>query len=111
MLQSAFGLTAIGLLVQWPAIKALAADAMKLVDPIKDQMAKSMNYQHDKKKVPKDLQTKRMETEFKDQSCKNCTFYIDPKGKIGKDNVGTCQLIPGGKVKEAGWCNTWSKKA
>ncbi|MGE3974128.1 MAG: high-potential iron-sulfur protein [Bdellovibrionales bacterium] len=111
LLKSILGFSALGLVGQLPQLKAHAAGDMKLVDDKKDQMAKSMNYHHSKKDVPKNLQTKRMDVEFKEQSCKNCMFYIDPKGKVGKDNVGTCQLIQSGKVKEAGWCSTWAKKA
>ena len=112
VLKGLLGLSALGLLMQWPR-EVFADDKqpeMKLIDDAKDQMAKSMNYHHDKKKIPKNFQIERMGVAFKEQNCGNCMFYIDPKGMIKKDNVGTCRLIPGGVVKEKGSCATWAKK-
>lgn len=88
-----------------PAAAAAAGGADKLVDEATDATAKGLNYHHDKSKVPKNLQTKRGDSEFKDQSCKTCAFFKDPK-----NGVGACQLITTGKVKEGGWCMSWAKK-
>jgi hypothetical protein len=40
------------------------------------------------------------------QDCDDCRFYA---AKTKTD--GTCQLIPGGTVKAAGWCKSWVKKS
>ena len=92
-----------------PAGAPAAAAPMKLIDE-NDGVAKGLNYHHDKKNVPANLQTKKGATDFKDQACKNCAFFKDPKGKIAADNVGTCQLFATGKVKETGWCMSWTLK-
>jgi hypothetical protein len=42
----------------------------------------------------------------KGRTCSNCRFY---KGING--TTGTCQIIPGGTVKAAGWCKSWAAKA
>ena len=40
------------------------------------------------------------------QTCSNCRFF-----KAGTGGSGTCQIIPGGTVKAAGWCKSWAKKS
>ena len=40
------------------------------------------------------------------QTCGNCRFFTATSG-----GNGTCQLIPGGTVKAAGWCKSWVKKS
>lgn len=40
------------------------------------------------------------------QQCGNCRFFT-----AGSGGNGTCQLIPGGTVKAAGWCKSWVKKS
>ena len=40
-----------------------------------------------------------------DQNCANCLFY-----KAQENDLGKCELLPMGLVKEGGWCSSWSAK-
>jgi hypothetical protein len=92
-----------------PASSPAAGGGLKLVDP-NDPTAKGLNYVVDQSKAPKNLQIKRGVTEFAGQKCGTCAFFKGVEGKIGKDDVGQCQLITNGKVKTGSWCTSWSLK-
>ncbi len=90
-----------------------ATTAVPLVDP-NDSAAKAVNYVHDAKSI-KDvkLQTERAGVKFKDQNCKNCTFYQNDKEGMtsGKKSAPCLMPFAAGKVVAAeGWCSTWAKK-
>lgn len=80
-----------------------------MVEPGKGAAA-AVNYEVDKKKVKKDLQTDRQGLKFADQHCSNCGFYKKVGTKNGKE-VGTCQIFAGSLVEGPAWCASWNKKA
>jgi hypothetical protein len=88
---------------------ATGGDTLTLVSET-DPMATGLTYKHDKANVPAELQQEKSGVPFAEQSCSNCMFY-KTAGQIEGNEVGTCQLIAAGKVKSAGWCNSWAKKA
>ena len=71
-----------------------------------DNIAKSLNYFHDKSKVPMNLQNDRGGIRFEGQNCANCRFLVDSTDP----NVGQCKLLMKGLVKKAGWCSSWNIK-
>lgn len=75
-----------------------------------DPVATGLNYKHDKANVPAAMQQEKSGVPFAQQSCSNCMFY-NAAGQIDGGEVGTCQVIPTGKVKSGGWCASWAKKA
>ena len=94
------------------AARAAAAgggEALTLVSET-DAVATGLNYKHDKANVPANLQQEKSGTPFAQQSCSNCMFY-KAAGQLDGAEVGSCQVIPTGKVKAAGWCASWSKQA
>lgn len=96
-----------------PAAAGGASEDLKLplVDPAKDPGAQAIKYQHDKKQI-KDasLKAERQGVKWESQSCSNCMLFTEV-GKLGKDTVGKCTLIPGKLVKSTGWSTSWTKKA
>ena len=73
-----------------------------------------MNYVHNSKSI-KDakLQTDRAGVKFKDQTCKNCAFYVkDKEANVGGKKAGPCQMpfAVGKFVAAEGWCSSWAKK-
>lgn len=81
----------ISLLAGIPAALAVTAAAAGAADsPQATNIKKSLGYVD---KSPK-----------ADQKCGNCRFF-----KATSGGNGTCQIIPGGTVKAAGWCKSWSK--
>jgi hypothetical protein len=75
-----------------------------------DATATALNFKHDKANVPANLQQEKTGVPFAEQSCSNCMFY-SAAGQLEGGEVGSCQLLPAGKVKSGGWCASWSKKA
>ncbi len=66
----------------------------KILGYSKDQKAAEIN----KKAIKKTIDN----TEWKSQSCFNCSLYQ----KLN-DNSGTCPLLPNVKVHKSGICNKW----
>ncbi len=88
---------------------AAGGDALTLLSE-SDPTAVGLNYKHNAADVPANLQTEKSGVPFSGQNCANCMFYA-PAGQIDGADVGSCQLFANGKVKSAGWCASWAKKA
>lgn len=96
------------------AAPTAAAAGPVLVDP-KDPAAKAVNYVQNTSEI-KDakLQTERNGVKFKDQHCKNCSFYTkDKEATVDGKKAAPCMMpFAGGKsVVAEGWCTSWAKKA
>ncbi len=86
-----------------------SGDALTLISET-DGTATALNYKHDKANVPANLQQEKSGVPFAEQACSNCMFY-KAAGQLEGGEVGSCQLLPSGKVKSVGWCASWAKKA
>ncbi len=75
-----------------------------------DPTASALNYKHNAADVPANLQQEKGGVPFSGQNCTSCMFY-KAVGQLDGAEVGSCQLFANGKVKSAGWCASWSKKA
>lgn len=73
----------------------------------KDELAKSLGYHADAKKVDAKIWPKHAGAEGAKQVCKTCMFYQGAAGSA----EGPCQIFAGKAVKAAGWCNSWAAKA
>jgi hypothetical protein len=108
-----------GMAASTPATEATAAaegtpaaaggESLTLISET-DATATALNYKHDAASVPANLQTEKNGVPFAEQKCSNCTFY-KAVGQLDGAEVGSCQILAAGKVKAAGWCNSWGKKA
>ncbi len=85
-------------------------EAAKLI-PANNPLVVALKYSDDASKAEL-RKAARQGVEAKDQTCANCQLYKASGTLKGtKEELGVCQMIPGGLVKGAGWCNSWVKKA
>ncbi|KKO48268.1 high-potential iron sulfur protein 2 [Arsukibacterium sp. MJ3] len=81
--------TIIGVTAGSISLSALAAEQLKLDDPL----AAAMRYSH--------------KSEIADQNCNNCSLV---QGEAGPE-WRPCAIFPGKLVASEGWCAAWAKKA
>jgi hypothetical protein len=92
------------------AVPTTEIDAGKLL-PDNNPLVIALKYTPDAAKAEL-RKAPRQGVEAKDQFCSNCQLYKAAGILKGtKEELGVCQMIPGGNVKAAGWCNSWVKKA
>jgi len=84
-------------------------DIVKLDGPT----ATALGYVHDASKVDVVKFPKRATPEGEKQFCSNCNFLQGQSAAINgqEGKWAGCQLFPGKKVNEAGWCNSWFAKS
>ena len=72
--------------------------------PVKeeDPTAQALGYKINAQKVNTEAYPKRKGPEGEKQFCNNCSFYV-----VKNENWGDCQVLRGGVVNAAGWCNSW----
>ena len=79
--------------------------------PVSDPAMRNIGYVSDHSQVTDNNQKlSRSGVEFKDQHCKDCSFYQGKK----TDKLAKCQLAPAatcGVKGTGGWCPSWQKKA
>lgn len=85
---------------------AFGADAPQMVSE-KDQLAQSLGYHNDAKKVDTKKWPKRAGADGAKQFCHTCQFF---QGKE-TDKAAACTIFSGKQVNGNGWCNSWSPKA
>lgn len=71
-----------------------------------DPVASSLGYKHNAAKVDTAKFAKKAGPGGDKQTCENCQFYTAKSSEWGD-----CQIIRGGLVAKAGWCNSWQQKA
>lgn len=91
------------------AAPAAGGETLALISET-DPTASALNYKHNAADVPANLQQEKSGVPYSGQNCTSCTFY-KPLGQLDGAEVGSCQLFANGKVKAAGWCVSWAKKA
>jgi hypothetical protein len=96
--------------VKKPESASQEIDASKLI-PDSNPLVVALKYTPDATKAQL-RNTVRQGVSAKDQFCNGCQLYKAAGTLKGtKDEVGVCQMIPGGNVMGRGWCNSWVKKA